>query len=973
MYWENARILLLLWILPLVAWVLVHAYRRRLASARAFADPAMVARLMPSLAGPRAWVKGTLLLTGLGLLIAAGARPRFGVYTETVRQRGVDLFVLLDVSRSMTAEDVAPSRLERAKSDIRDLLPHLAGDRVGLIVFAGKPVVKVPLTNDGGFFRMVLDEVDVNSAPRGGTLIGDAIRKAMETLPRSRDRDQVLVLITDGDDQDSYAEDAAKQAAERGMKIFTVGLGDAGEGARIPVRDDAGRLSFLQYEGQEKWSKLNGKLLEQIAMITGGAYIPAGTRAYDLGQVYADHLAGLTRSEYQAEKRKRYREQFQLFVCLGVLLLLMEMGIASYRPNPSVSLSRLPLGAKRERVGVRGSGEGLAESTSPSPPAPLPKGEESLTVPLSLRERAGVRGACLLLAIFLSDTSLATAGQREANEKVRQGIASYRAGNYKDANAAFGEADSAKPDDLRIAFNRGVALAAEGDADKAVELLQKAALSPELDMAVRARYNLGCLAAAKAKKRFGEHPETAAPDVRKDGLAELATAVGHFRDCLRMDKDHADSRHNLELIRLWIKSMQSLWEQNDRKKQREELDLAAFLQMLEEKQRVLRAACRGLADVGPSPKRRQAIRAAEEAQRKLAEEIEPLKEKIEATLSKAGQQSAGGTAAPAPASDEIKKAITQLQTLADAAGRNIESAAARLHAGKPDEAVKPQTETVEMFNQMYRDVAPYPGLVGRAVGAQQALTPESSEPEEKDKTGAKKNEATKPLGPPKPPSPPAPLPKGEGSKSTPAPLSKDEGRELGWNQDFVTRYAEILPPLAKAGLKQLESMPATPMAGGSAAPAKPGTASSEDDAQKQRDGLKKSMEKAVELAPKVEKLSGEAAELLRDCKQVEALPKQQEALKLLKEIAEPLPKQKPQKDDKKKDDNKQDQKQQQDKKDSKPDEKKQDEKKQQQQDPAQQKADSAIRQVQDRQQQRQEKEKQMQRYLLRSAKVDKDW
>ena len=149
-------------------------------------------------------------------------------------------------------------------------------------------------------------------------------------------------------------------------------------------------------------------------------------------------------------------------------------------------------------------------------------------------------------------------------------------------------------------------------------------------------------------------------------------------------------------------------------------------------------------------------------------------------------------------------------------------------------------------------------------------------------------------------------------------------------------------------------MPATPMAGGSAAPAKPGTASSEDDAQKQRDGLKKSMEKAVELAPKVEKLSGEAAELLRDCKQVEALPK-------------------PQKDDKKKDDNKQDQKQQQDKKDSKPDEKKQDEKKQQQQDPAQQKADSAIRQVQDRQQQRQEKEKQMQRYLLRSAKVDKDW
>ena len=104
-------------------------------------------------------------MAGVALLIVAAARPRFGVYTETVTQRGVDLFVLLDVSRSMTAEDVAPNRLERAKSDVRDLLPHLAGDRVGLIVFAGKPVVKAPLTNDQGFFRMVLDEVDVGSAP----------------------------------------------------------------------------------------------------------------------------------------------------------------------------------------------------------------------------------------------------------------------------------------------------------------------------------------------------------------------------------------------------------------------------------------------------------------------------------------------------------------------------------------------------------------------------------------------------------------------------------------------------------------------------------------------------------------------------------------------------------------------------------------------------------------------------------------
>lgn len=329
MYWENPGVLLLLWILPLVAGLLVYAHRKRLAAASRFADPAMVARLMPPLRGPRPWIKAAAVLLGLGLLIVAGARPRFGVYFEKVTQRGADVFLLLDVSRSMTAEDVAPNRLERAKSDIRDLLSRLVGDRVGLVVFAGKPVVKVPLTTDQGFFLSVLDEVDVRSAPRGGTLIGDAIRRAMEAMPERRDRDQALVLITDGEDQESYPEDAAKQAAERGIKIFCVGLGDSREGARIPLRESSG-LSYLRYQGQEHWSKVNDDLLKELALLTNGAYIPAGTKAYDLGQVYEEHLAGLTRGQVQEDKRKRYREQFQLFVCLGVALLLLEMAIPSH-------------------------------------------------------------------------------------------------------------------------------------------------------------------------------------------------------------------------------------------------------------------------------------------------------------------------------------------------------------------------------------------------------------------------------------------------------------------------------------------------------------------------------------------------------------------------------------------------------------------------------------------------------------------
>ena len=942
MYWENPQILLGLWILPLLAWVLVHAHRKRVSAAKAFADPAMVARLMPSLGGPRPWVKGGLLLAGISLLIVAGARPRFGVYTETVHQRGVDLFVLLDVSRSMTAEDVAPSRLERAKSDVRDLLPHLAGDRVGLIVFAGKPVVKVPLTNDQGFFRMVLDEVDVRSAPRGGTLIGDAIRKALETMPRSRDRDQVLVLITDGEDQDSMAEDAAKAAAERGVKVFTVGLGDAREGARIPVRDDSGRLTYLQYEGQERWSRRNDDLLKQIALSTGGAYIPAGTQAYDLGQVYDDHLANLTRTEYDAEKRKRYRERFQLFVCLGMLLLLVDMGTASYRAGDHSLPS--PAGGRASRTAGQAS--------------------------------SGTRTASLLLlAALVLLPSIAVAGSREAAEKVRLGIASYESGDYKEAAAAFSEAELARPDDLRIAFDRGAALAAQGDADKAVELFQKAALSPELDLAVRARYNLGCLAAAKARKRFGEHPEKATPEVRKTGMADLASAVGHFRDCLHLDKDHADARNNLEVIRLWIKTMESLWDQADRKQQRDELDLAAFVEMLEGRQLALRTAAGALAGMPESPKRREAQRAAETAQRKLGEEIGPLREKIEATLSKAAQPAAapGGAAspaaAPAPPPEQVKKAVAQLQSLADDAGTAIETAAAKLHAGKMADAAKPQADAVQKFNEIYRNVAGYPKLLGRAVSAQQALVepqPLPSPVSGRETASGARGEGVSTTNH-APPSPPPPA-----KEKTPPSSPPVDSAEAAWNQDFVTRYSEVLVPLAKAGLEQLQSTPAPPTPTAPSPAGKADPAAGADDAQKQREGLKRSMEKAVELGPKVEKLSGEAAQRLRDHKPAEALPKQQEALKLLKEIAEPLPKQNPQQDESKQDQNKQDKDKDQKQQQSKQDQKQQDQK-QEQQDNARQQAEASIRQVEQRQEQRKDMEKQLQRYLSRPGNVEKDW
>ncbi|MEO1998540.1 MAG: hypothetical protein ABGZ17_25125, partial [Planctomycetaceae bacterium] len=238
-------------------------------------------------------------------------------------------------------------------------------------------------------------------------------------------------------------------------------------------------------------------------------------------------------------------------------------------------------------------------------------------------------------AIIVSLCALATLGfgsDATAVRKVRDGIRQFRAGAWDSAGQAFTEADVAKPDDLRIAFDRACVYAAAGDADKARELLQRVSLSRDATLAVRAHYNLGCLAASQARAVFGEKPSEAASEQRSQGLGMLTTAVGHYRDCLRLDDSHSAARHNLEVIRLWIKHMQSVWQDRDRQQARQEMKLLEFLAMLETRQTELRSKTRLLDDQPQSPKRRQSISETRIAQQELADEIDPLKEKIQAEV-----------------------------------------------------------------------------------------------------------------------------------------------------------------------------------------------------------------------------------------------------------------------------------------------------------------------------------------------------
>jgi Ca-activated chloride channel family protein len=333
----NAWVILISgWLLlPAAGGVLVYSYLARRKGARRFVDPVMEERLFPLGGWGLPLFKGGLLVVGLVLLILAAARPMFGEKkVQEITLHGADVVILLDVSKSMTAEDVGQTRLSRAKSGIRDLLARLGGDRVGLVVFAGKAVVKVPLTTDHGFFLSVLDGIDTDSAPRGGSLIGDGIRKCLEMLEPDSERDQAVVLIADGEDQESFPLEAANDALERGVRILSVGLGDPNEGARIPVQDEMGERHFMKHEGQEVWSKLDEQLLEKIALKTKGAYVPAKTLAYDLGQIYDDVLVNLNRTEYHRETRKQTLERFQWPLAAGIILLMIEMMIPAYpRPN----------------------------------------------------------------------------------------------------------------------------------------------------------------------------------------------------------------------------------------------------------------------------------------------------------------------------------------------------------------------------------------------------------------------------------------------------------------------------------------------------------------------------------------------------------------------------------------------------------------------------------------------------------------
>jgi len=321
----HPEYLYLLVLVPLMVLLFWQFSRSRTRAARKFSSPMLFTRLAERTSNAKRVEKFVFLVCATALLSVALANPQIGTRLEEVKQEGVDLFIALDVSLSMKAEDIKPNRLEKAKLEIRNLIGRLAGDRIGLIVFAGDAYTQFPLTTDYGAANLFLDAVDVNSVPSQGTAIGSAIERAVDSFDFEDKATKVVVIITDGENTEGDDIEAAKDAASKGVLLYTVGLGSA-VGAPIPVYNSAGQQVDFKRDaaGSVVVTKLDEASLEKIAEIGSGKFFLGTSSQDELDAIYKN-LNALQKKEFGVKQFTDYEDRFQYFLVPALLLLLMEV------------------------------------------------------------------------------------------------------------------------------------------------------------------------------------------------------------------------------------------------------------------------------------------------------------------------------------------------------------------------------------------------------------------------------------------------------------------------------------------------------------------------------------------------------------------------------------------------------------------------------------------------------------------------
>jgi Ca-activated chloride channel family protein len=499
----------LLWILLIVVPLLVlffwWAWRTRQRLISQFVQSRLLATLTVGVSTRRQKWRMALLVIASALLLLTLARPQWGFTWEEAKQRGLDVVVGIDTSRSMLAPDVRPNRLGRAKLAALDLKRLARTDRVGLVAFAGSAFLQCPLSFDDEVFRQSLDALDVNVIPQGGTALAEAIQTAQAAFKEKSDNHKILVLFSDGEDHDGNAVEAAKEAAKDGLRIFTIGVG-TGAGELIRAADSSGKTDYIRdSEGNVVKSHLNEPLLKEIAQAGNGFYMLL-SGANTINMLYERGLAPLPKMELSARRVRRYHERFQWLLGLTLVALVAEMFLP-----------------ERKRV----------QRTEAILKANNPELQKVVTVLIALMVPSLVWGS--------------PAGA----------LKNYKSGRFDAALTEYDRLLKDKPDDARLHFNAGTAAYRAKEYAEAQKHLNAAVFTDDLQLQQQAYYNLG-----NAQFRLGEQIE----DLGKRQEA-WNQAVNSFDSALKLNPKDTDAQFNLDLVKKKIEELKQQQKQQQQQQQ----------------------------------------------------------------------------------------------------------------------------------------------------------------------------------------------------------------------------------------------------------------------------------------------------------------------------------------------------------------------------------------------------------------------
>ena len=498
------------WLLALLALPLAGffwwAWRKRQELIMQFISARLLTHLKVGVSATRQKARMAMIVAAVVFVILALARPQWGLTQEEVKQRGLDIIVAIDTSKSMLAEDVSPNRLERAKLAAMDLARRARTDRLGLVAFAGSAFLQCPLTLDDAAFSESINSLDTQTISQGGTAIAEAIDEAVSAFKKETDNHKALVLFTDGEDHDSEAVAAAEKAAKEGVRIFTVGIGTA-EGERLHIRDERGRLTEIRDEqGKPVVSHLNEELLKEIAAKANGFYLRlSGSKTMDT--LYENGIEPMPKSEGESRLFQRYQERYHWPLAIAMAWLILEM----FLPD-----------RKRRRQARPAS------------------------VPPVISATAGTAAMLLVLALPM----MARAGGGPGNA-----LREYQQGKYDDALKDYNQLLEKKNDDQRLHFNAGAAAYQGRQLDEAARQFNQALESPDLQLQQRAYYNLG-----NTFYRLGEQVS----DGKKKREA-WENSVKQFDNALTLNKQDSDAKFNQDFVKKQLEELKKQQQQQQNK------------------------------------------------------------------------------------------------------------------------------------------------------------------------------------------------------------------------------------------------------------------------------------------------------------------------------------------------------------------------------------------------------------------------